>query len=208
MTNEKPPRARYVQIALDIAQRIVNNEFKPGERLLGRSILAGTYNVSPETIRKAVGLLQNMDVVRTSQGSGTQIHSKEMAYRFLERFNYMESVESLKIKLEKLIQEKREIDKQLEGILSQIIDYSDRLKNVTPYNLVEIKVEETSKYIGKTIAELEFWQNTGGTILAIRRDDNIIISPGPYAEILSNDVLVVVGDGNVLENVNKFLNAK
>ncbi|MGI6113884.1 MAG: TrkA C-terminal domain-containing protein [Mahellales bacterium] len=206
MHSDKPSKARYIQIALDIAQRIVNNEFKPGERLSGRSILAGTYNVSPETIRKAVGLLQDMDVVYVSPGSGIQIHSREMAYRFLERFNHKESVESLKVELESLINKKREIDKQLEDILSQIIDYSDRLKNVTPYNLVEIKVEDTSKYIGKTIAELKFWQNTGGTILAIRRDNKVLISPGPYAELHSGDVLVAVGDENILDNVNKFLN--
>ncbi|WP_369074759.1 cation:proton antiporter regulatory subunit, partial [Klebsiella pneumoniae] len=34
--------------------------------------------------------------------------------------------------------------------------------------------------MGKTAAETKFWQNTGATIVAIKRGDELIISPGPY----------------------------
>ncbi len=37
--------------------------------------------------------------------------------------------------------------------------------------------------IGKSIGELKFWQSTGGTIVAIRRGQTVILSPGPYAEL-------------------------
>ena len=48
----------YKNIALDIANKIINGEFKVGEKISGRSTLAGVYNVSPETIRRAIALLE------------------------------------------------------------------------------------------------------------------------------------------------------
>ena len=33
--------------------------------------------------------------------------------------------------------------------------------------------------IDKTISETKFWQNTGATIIGIRRDDKLMLSPGP-----------------------------
>ena len=41
----------YIKIAVDIAHRIVNNQFSEGERITGRTTLVSIYNVSPETIR-------------------------------------------------------------------------------------------------------------------------------------------------------------
>ena len=200
--------ARYQQIALDIAQRIVNKEFGVGEKLHGRSLLASMYNVSPETIRKSVALLQNMDVLQVSQGSGIIINSIDKAYNFIQRFKYQDSVSSLKNNLEKLIQEKKKIDKKLEMTLNKIIEYSDRLKHLSPYNPIEVEVEEHSKYIGSTISELKFWQNTGGTVVAIRKKGELIISPGPYALLEKGDVIVVVGGDNILKDVEKFINNK
>jgi K+/H+ antiporter YhaU regulatory subunit KhtT len=39
-----------------------------------------------------------------------------------------------------------------------------------------------------------FWQRTGGTIVAIRRSDKIILSPGPYADFRQHDVVIVSGE--------------
>ncbi len=53
-------------------------------------------------------------------------------------------------------------------------------KNINPINPVEISLEEKSHLIGKTISEVKFWQNTGATIIGIRRKGQLILSPGPY----------------------------
>ena len=47
--------------------------------------------------------------------------------------------------------------------------------------------------IGKSLGELKYWQCTGGTIVAIRRGANTILSPGPYAELYDGDVIILVG---------------
>ncbi|MBZ4647667.1 MAG: transcriptional regulator, GntR family [Clostridia bacterium] len=200
--------ARYQQIALDIAQRIVNKEFSIGEKIHGRSVLASMYNVSPETIRKAVALLQDMDVLQVNQGSGIVINSIDKAYNFIQRFKYLDSVSSLKHDLEKLIEQKKQIDEELEKTLNSIIEYSDKLKNLSPYNPVEVEVSEKCPYIGSSISEMKFWQNTGGTVVALRKGDNLIVSPGPYAVLEEGDVIVVVGGNDILKDVEKFINGK
>ena len=52
-----------MNIALDLAGRICSGELKVGHRVFGRSTLASEYSVSPETIRRAVNLLEDMQVV-------------------------------------------------------------------------------------------------------------------------------------------------
>ena len=104
----------YKQIALDIAGRIYNNDIKVGQKIHGRSTLASSYNVSPETVRKAVKLLEDMKVVSSSKGSGVTIISKDNAYNFINRFHSIESVTSLKHDIESLMEEKKAIEKNKE----------------------------------------------------------------------------------------------
>ncbi len=198
--------AIYLSIAIDVAQRIVNDEFAVGSRLSGRTLLASPYNVSSETIRKAIMLLRDANVVSVSQGKEITVISVEEAYRFIEHHKSMQSVYSLKQEIEMLLAQKYEIDRRLESILSDIIQYSDRLKHLTPYNPIEIKVPEFSHISGKTIADIKLWQCTGATVVAIRRGTEIIISPGPLAVVQADDRLVVVGDAEVLNRTLNFVN--
>lgn len=198
--------AMYLSIATDIAQRIINDEFAIGSRIAGRTLLASHYNVSSETIRKAVALLKDANVVNVSQGKEVTVLSVEEAYRFIEHHKSMQSVYSLRQELEILLEKKNDIDKRLESVLNDIIGYSDRLKNLNPYNPIEIKVPEFSHLVGRTIADIKLWQHTGATVVAIRRDTEIIISPGPLAVVEADDRLVVVGNTEVLQRSMNFVN--
>lgn len=200
--------AIYRSIALDIAQRIINDEFPEGTKLSGRSLLASQYNVSPETIRKAISLLKEENVVAVSQGKEITILSIEKSYHFIEHCKSSDSVYSLRQDAESLLKKKREMDRHLEGILKDIINYSDRLRNLTPYNPVEIEVMGKSHVISKKISDIKLWQHTGATIVAIRRGAEIIISPGPSANIEVGDRIVVVGDSDVLERTAAYINKR
>lgn len=201
------PMSMYHSIALDLAQRIINEEFPVGAKISGRTLLAGNYNVSSETIRKAVALLKDGNVVSVAQGKEVVVLSVEQALRFLEHSKNVESVYSLKQELELLLERKHEIDVRLEEVFTNIIGYSDRLRNLTPYNPVEIRVPEYSHLPGKTIADVKLWQRTGATLVAIRRGTEVIISPGPLADIQVNDRLVVVGSADVIQKVTRFIQA-
>ena len=198
--------AIYRSIALDIAQRIINDEFPEGTKLSGRSLLASQYNVSPETIRKAITLLKEENVVTVSQGKEITVLSVQKSYNFIENYKSANSVYSLQQDAERLLKKKREIDSELEEIFKNIISYSDRLRNLTPYNPIEIEVIAHSHVIGKMISDIKLWQHTGATIVAIRRGTEIIISPGPNATINAYDRIVVVGDRNVLERTLAYIN--
>lgn len=195
----------YKSIALDIAQRIVSGEFPVQSKISGRSLLASQYQVSPETIRKAIGLLKDENIVFVSQGKEIVIISDQNAFDYITRNNYLKSVYSLKQELQLLLVHKKEIDSKFELLLTGIINASDRLQNLKPYHPVEIKVTDSSHVIGKTIGNLQFWQNTGATIVALRRGIQVSISPGPHVILRENDVLVVVGDGQVQERTEHFL---
>ena len=198
--------AIYRSISLDIAQRIINDEFPEGTKLSGRSLLASQYNVSPETIRKAISILKEEHVVNVSQGKEITILSIQKAYHFIEHCKSSDSVYSLRQDAEILLKKKREMDRHLEGILKDIINYSDRLRNLTPYNPVEIEVMTNSHVISRKISEIKLWQHTGATVVAIRRGAEIIISPGPSAVIQASDRIVVVGDSDVLERTETYIN--
>lgn len=196
----------YQSISFDIAQRIVSGEFSVNTKLSGRSLLASQYHVSPETIRKAMALLKDEKIIDVSQGKEIVVISDQKALDYVTKHHYLKSVYSLKQDLEVLIAEKRENDHKLESILNDIITFSDRLQNLRPYNPVEIQIGETSHTIGKTIANLQFWQNTGATIIALRRDTHISISPGPHVILRENDVLIVIGDEQVYKRTSDFIN--
>lgn len=196
----------YQSISFDIAQRIVSGEFPVNTKLSGRSLLASQYHVSPETIRKAMALLKEEQIIDVSQGKEIIIISDQKALSYLTKHQYLKSANSLKHDLEALVKEKRENDQKFEAILNDIIVFSDRLQNLKPYNPVEIKIRASSHTIGKTIANLQFWQNTGATIIALRRGIDISISPGPHVILREDDVLIVIGDEHVYQRTWDFIN--
>lgn len=196
---------RYAKIALDIAGRICNGEFKEGNRIFGRSILSSEYNVSPETIRRAINLLEDMQVVAPSQGSGIYISSLNNAYSFVKKFQSKETIRSLKNDVKSLLIQKKEIETTINDKIDKIVDYSDRLKNLSVLTPLEIEIDDNSRVIGKTITDTKFWQNTGATIIAIKRKDALIVSPGPYGGFEKGDTIFVVGDIDILERIKDFM---
>lgn len=93
-------KAAYVSIALDIANKILNGEFREKQKISGRSTLASMYNVSPETIRRAIVLLEDMDVVNSSRGSGIDVISKSAAEKFMRKIKAADIFLLLKMRLE------------------------------------------------------------------------------------------------------------
>ena len=196
---------RYKQIALDIASRIANGEFKEGSKIFGRSSMAGEYNVSPETIRRAIILLEDMQVVQATLGSGVVITSKRNAHKYMESYQNKESISSLRSEVVELLAKKKAIETEIMEIIDKIIDYSERLKHTNPMNPVEIPLGDDSKLIGQTISESKFWQNTGATIIGIRREKDLILSPGPYMELEKGDKILAVGDAEIIERAKDFM---
>ena len=163
------------------------------------------YNVSPETIRRAIVLLEDMDVVNSSRGSGIDVISKAAAEKFIEKNKSSRYISSIKDEIRDLMQQKKKIDEQIQESFDTIFDYIERFKSDTPYTFIEIKVTADSKKIGKKINEVRLWQTTGTTMVAYRRKGETVISPGPDYVFEEGDTIVVIGSNNVYEKVYEFL---
>lgn len=195
----------YEQIAIDIANRIYNEKYKVGEKIHGRSTLASEYNVSPETVRKAIKILEDVAIVKSEKGAGVVISSRENALTYINRFSNLESVKDMEKKLRKIIADREQLDGELFETIEKIVDYSGKLRYTNPLVPIEIEINEDSSQIGKSISDMKFWQNTGGTIVGLKREGDIIISPGPYASIEAGDILLVIGNEHTYHRVIDFL---
>ena len=198
----------YLKIALDRASSRVNGDFIEGKKLSGRSTLVGIYNVSPETIRRSIALLQDMDVVVVEEKSGITIKSKTNASSFLEKFKTKNEFATIKHDIYSLIEEKKELESKLENKINDLIEFATQLRNVGLIVPYESLVEPNSLIIGKTLGELNFWNNTGATIIGVKREGKLYLSPGPYLAIKNGDIIVYVGESEVIENVNNYITSQ
>lgn len=206
MSLEYNAAPRYIKIAVDIAKRINSREFNVGDKLRGRSTLASEYNVSPETIRRSAALLQDMGIVKVDPKSGIFILSIEKTNDFIEQFSNKNNINSLKTEIKKLRNEREKFDKIINQKIDDLIEYSSQLNRVELGFNYEIKVIKNSEIIGKTVHELQFWHNTGATITAVKRGDEIFISPGPHFAFLEDDIIYFVSSVENLLRVKKFVN--
>ncbi|WP_432403498.1 TrkA C-terminal domain-containing protein [Wukongibacter sp. M2B1] len=198
---------KYLKIALDIAYRIHNDDLKEGSKVSGRSTLGSNYNVSPETIRRSIALLKDMNVVKVTEKSGILILSKKQAYQFIQNFKMKDSILKLKEETDNLILQKKSIEENIEENIKSIIEYSSQFRSIGLIHTFELKISEDSPIIGDTIAGTRFWQNTKATILGIKRNNELIISPGPHLDFRENDIILFVGADGVLKSVENFINA-
>ncbi|PRR80095.1 DNA-binding transcriptional repressor ExuR [Clostridium liquoris] len=197
--------AVYKNIALDIANKIVIGELKIDEKISGRSTLASMYNVSPETIRRAIALLEDMSVVSSTKGSGIEILSVPAAEKFIEKNKDTEYLNTVKENIFKLIEKKKELDDEIQVNFDKILDFIDRFKNITPFTLIELEINEGCNVLGKAVNEIRFWQATEATIVAYRRGEKIVISPGPNYVFRNGDIIVFIGNRNVYDKVYNYL---
>lgn len=73
--------------------------------------------------------------------------------------------------------------------------------NLSPeYSIIELMAPPN--YVHKTLMEIGFRNKLGITILAIRRGDEIIISPGANAQVEESDILVAIGRNDSLERIS------
>jgi trk system potassium uptake protein TrkA len=94
-------------------------------------------------------------------------------------------------------------------------EHADRLaKNLSSPNVLEyielsddygiIEVPAPAKWVGKSLKDLNVRAKLGVNIIAIKQGESINVSPGADYAITSGDVMVVLGDTNALNAVQKL----
>jgi K+/H+ antiporter YhaU regulatory subunit KhtT len=196
----------YAQIALDIALRIAKGELKENTKVYGRSIMSSEYGVSPETIRRAMKLLEDMHIVDIKQNSGAFVLSAENAKEYVAKFGEQNNIRSMQKKLINLIEQQKNTNQQIIDIADSILRINEKFSETNPFNNYEVVIPTNSGIIGHTLGELNFWQETRATVIAIRRGDQIILSPGPYVLFEAEDTIIFVGDISSIKAVTDFIN--
>lgn len=196
---------KYQKIAADIAAKIVEKRYLVGDKIYARSSLASQYSVSSETARRAIAILQDLEIVEATKGSGVVIKSYEKAAKFVNQFLEVQSVHQIQLEILESIKRQKEELKFLQDTAEQLINRTERFKSVNPFVPFQIEILNDSPFISQTIGTLNFWQNTMATIVGIRRGEELIISPGPYATIEEKDIIYFIGNDESIERVQKFL---
>lgn len=192
--------ARYITIAVDMATRIIRGEYREGQKIFGRSTLAGRYSVSPETIRRALTLLQEMDIVQVVPGVGVIVRSQKAAERFFAEYGHRQVLRHMQQKLHRLLGERDKINMEIEKLMNELLDYTLKMAG-NLQRVEEIRVSSSSPLVGKSLAESEFRTRTGATVLSIFRDGKEILFPQADTLVYSGDVLIVLAPPELREQV-------
>lgn len=199
----QPPR--YQQIAADIAAKIVSLDYKVGDKIYARSSIASQYGVSSETARRAICVLDDLNIVESTKGSGVVIKSCEEASKFVKQFKDIQTVSHLKQDLvQSMERQKKEMD-FFQKCLSDLIDQTDRFRSFNPFIPFQIAITNETPYLNQNVSDMNFWHNTLATIIAIKRNDTLLMSPGPYASFQEGDLFYFIGDDECQERVREFL---
>lgn len=203
--NVRVTGARYQQIAADIAARIVNHQYQIGEKIYARSLIASQYSVSSETARKAIAILADLDIVDTVKGSGVIIKSYDNALAFLRRFRDAGTLAEFKQDAMGCLARLTQNGNELREAVAKLVDHADRFRALNPLAPFSVQVASDAPCVGQTLSSMSFWHNTAATVVAIRRGDILIRSPGPYAEFLAGDTIYFIGEDDCVERVDMFL---
>ncbi|CAM3089932.1 TrkA C-terminal domain-containing protein [Leuconostoc rapi] len=195
---------RYRKIAYQIAKKIADNEYAVGSKLHARSTLSVAFGVSSETARKAVSVLADLQIVKPIHGSGVEVLSREKAKTFLNQAQETSNVQTIHTQINHLITNQKEEIKALENNLALLFEQNQRVQRHSPLSPYELELNDESPKFGQSIGSLTLWQNTGATIVALMHNDDLVISPGPYAVIERGDTLYFVGKETAVNAVQNF----
>ena len=196
---------KYQQIAADIAARVADGKYSVGDKIYARSSLASQYGVSAETARRAVCVLSDLNIVSTEKGSGVVISSYENAVKFLKQYQDITTINDIKSSMLQSVKRQKKEMELLNNYLTELIEKTEHFRSAHPFMPFQIIVTAETPLVNQSIADIRFWQNTAATIVAIKRKEEIFISPGPYAVLLENDIIYFVGTEDCLERVKNFL---
>jgi K+/H+ antiporter YhaU regulatory subunit KhtT len=184
-------RARYEEIAQDIAQRIADGDLAEGSRVLGRSALAGQYQVSPETIRRAVAILAERSIVQSVAGSGIRVLSRYAAVEYLDSQHTRTTLEEGARELRALLRQRDEINARIEAALDRVM--SQATGALSTRNVEEVVIKKGAWVAGRSLVDIRLRTCTGATVAALTRGEVDYFSPPVDMELKPGDVVTLVG---------------
>jgi GntR family transcriptional repressor for pyruvate dehydrogenase complex len=93
----------YEKVYNQIKQRIIDGDWKPGEKIPTVTQLAKDLNVGISSVREAIRILEKQKILKILQGSGTFISDLELWNSPSERFDFLTNASLLQLTESRLI---------------------------------------------------------------------------------------------------------
>lgn len=201
MENTKAPTAvktirtqsRYSEIAVWIAERIVQGQYAEGEKISARTSLSSSFKASAETVRKALSMLADLEIVEARQKSGFYVRSRSKAAEFVNHHLHVRTMNDLRQELKLNVSRQRKELQDLENTLEELEQVMDRSRMDLAFSPCELTITGECRFLNASIRDIQLWEHTGATVVAIAKDGELIISPGPLAVLEEGNVLYFVG---------------
>jgi len=169
-----------------------------------------TYSVQADAtdinILKSIGL-KNVDCVTVSIGSDVNaclmatLNAKELGVKevFAKALNEQQAKVLYKIGADKVFLPERDMGRRVAHKISSnnILD----LIELDPNHSV-IEINALQNWENKDLAELNLRGKHGINVIAVKRGEELNISPKPTDKIWKNDILVVIGDNGALSSLS------
>ena len=181
---DRTPRTPiYAQVAYDIASKIADGTLPEGQRFIGRSLMGPQYGVSSETIR-----------------------SRSRAVEYMEQYRSDKDLGALKGHLKKLVAQRDALNEEIAATFQKIMDLQERFRHSDQLRTHEFPISAHSAALGRTLEQLRFRTSTGGTVIAVRHEGRLLLSPGPDTALEAGDTLVVACSVSDMGRVAQLLN--
>jgi len=89
----------------------------------------------------------------------------------------------------------------LRGISRESDSFRDGLGHLHDFEISTFRLSERAPLAGKSLAQVELRKKYGVTVMAIRRDSQMLPNPEPDMQLLPDDLLIVMGTPENLSNV-------
>ncbi len=161
-----------------------------------RELSPRAYIIARTLYTKEVAPLRELgadEVIPQEVGTSVEIFTRVMAKYLVPRD-----------KIEKIISEVRSDDYK---ILSSIHKKSTSLSDLdlASVDISALSVNEGSPVIGKQLGELALRKQYDVTVVAIKRDSQVMPNPGSQTKLYANDKLIVMGTPEKVGSVQKLL---
>ena len=197
---------RYIKIAQDVCGKILTGEYQEGDLLKGRSVLGAQYGVSPETVRKALNILEKNKVVSSKRGVGVYVESVLHAQEFANQWKAETQIKDKYAELTALLEEQSELEARISAAIDDMKD-SFTYQTTEAVKFSQVEIPQNSWINGQSIGNVYFYNYTEATIVAVIGSDNICRqSVGPEYVLHSGDKLIFVAKDEVtFDRVLSFL---
>ena len=111
-------------------------------------------------------------------GSGAFVASKEKAKDFLLQYQDVQSIQDTKAEIMASVEKQQDELNHFSQLLDQLVNQTKRIHKMNPLLPFELSLSEKAMHLDRSISELNIWQATGATVIAISHNEELLVSPG------------------------------